>query len=281
MNTAAPTANTRATVIRPSSGWFDLDLRSVWQYRELLFILAWRDVQLRYKQAGLGIAWAIIQPLFAVAIFTVIFGRFAKFPSGNVPYSVFAFAGILMFTYFSEATRRASAGLVTDAELIRKIYFPRLIMPLGAVVSPLIDFGFAFVVFLGLMFWFGVALTWKILLLPFVLIIAMMLALAMGLWLGPVNVRYRDVTHAIPFVLQVWMYASPIIYPLSIVPEKWQALYSLNPLVGIIEAFRWVTLDTPAPDFVSIGVSFVAILALLAGGLVYFRRRERGFADII
>jgi len=281
MNTAAPTANTRATVIRPSSGWFDLDLRSVWQYRELLFILAWRDVQLRYKQAGLGIAWAIIQPLFAVAIFTVIFGRFAKFPSGNVPYSVFAFAGILMFTYFSEATRRASAGLVTDAELIRKIYFPRLIMPLGAVVSPLIDFGFAFVVFLGLMFWFGVALTWKILLLPFVLIIAMMLALAMGLWLGPVNVRYRDVTHAIPFVLQVWMYASPIIYPLSIVPEKWQALYSLNPLVGIIEAFRWVTLDTPAPDFVSIGVSFVAILVLLAGGLVYFRRRERGFADII
>jgi lipopolysaccharide transport system permease protein len=281
MNPAAPTANTRATVIRPSSGWFDLDLRSVWQYRELLFILAWRDVQLRYKQAGLGIAWAIIQPLFAVAIFTVIFGRFAKFPSGNVPYSVFAFAGILMFTYFSEATRRASAGLVTDAELIRKIYFPRLIMPLGAVVSPLIDFGFAFVVFLGLMFWFGVALTWKILLLPFVLIIAMMLALAMGLWLGPVNVRYRDVTHAIPFVLQVWMYASPIIYPLSIVPEKWQALYSLNPLVGIIEAFRWVTLDTPAPDFVSIGVSFVAILALLAGGLVYFRRRERGFADII
>lgn len=281
MNTAAPTANTRATVIRPSSGWFDLDLRSVWQYRELLFILAWRDVQLRYKQAGLGIAWAIIQPLFAVAIFTVIFGRFAKFPSGNVPYSVFAFAGILMFTYFSEATRRASAGLVTDAELIRKIYFPRLIMPLGAVVSPLIDFGFAFLVFLGLMFWFGVALTWKILLLPFVLIIAMMLALAMGLWLGPVNVRYRDVTHAIPFVLQVWMYASPIIYPLSIVPEKWQALYSLNPLVGIIEAFRWVTLDTPAPDFVSIGVSFVAILVLLAGGLVYFRRRERGFADII
>lgn len=281
MNSATTTATPRTTVIRPSSGWFDLDLRSVWRYRELLFILAWRDVQLRYKQAGLGIAWAIIQPLFAVAIFTVIFGRFAKFPSGNVPYSVFAFAGILMFTYFSEATRRASAGLVTDAELIRKIYFPRLIMPLGAVVSPLIDFAFAFVVFLGLMFWFGVALTWKILLLPFVLIIAMLLALAMGLWLGPVNVRYRDVTHAIPFVLQVWMYASPIIYPLSIVPEKWQALYSLNPLVGIIEAFRWVTLDTPAPDFVSIGVSFMAILVLLAGGLVYFRRRERSFADII
>lgn len=281
MNSATTTATPRITVIRPSSGWFDLDLRSVWRYRELLFILAWRDVQLRYKQAGLGIAWAIIQPLFAVAIFTVIFGRFAKFPSGNVPYSVFAFAGILMFTYFSEATRRASAGLVTDAELIRKIYFPRLIMPLGAVVSPLIDFAFAFVVFLGLMFWFGVALTWKILLLPFVLIIAMLLALAMGLWLGPVNVRYRDVTHAIPFVLQVWMYASPIIYPLSIVPEKWQALYSLNPLVGIIEAFRWVTLDTPAPDFVSIGVSFMAILVLLAGGLVYFRRRERSFADII
>jgi lipopolysaccharide transport system permease protein len=282
MNANAATAATaRVTVIRPSSGLFDLDLGAVWRYRELLYFLVWREVKIRYKQAALGVAWAVVQPLFTVLIFTFIFGIFARFPSDGLPYPVFALAAVLPWTYFAEALRRGATGLVADADLVRKIYFPRLIIPVAGVTSPLVDFLFGMLILVGVMFWYGIAPAWTILLLPFWLFITLTLALAIGLWLGPINVRYRDVMHTLPFVTQVWMFATPIVYPLSMIPQKWQALYSINPMVGIIEGFRWSLLGTGQPHMLSIGISLSVITLALIGGSVYFRKMERSFADVI
>ena len=267
--------------IRPGRGLLDLELGAVWRYRELLYFLVLREIKVRYRQAVLGIAWAIIQPLFAVVVFTVIFGHFAKFPSDGVPYAVFAFAATLPWAYFAEAVNRSANGLVVDAALVSKVYFPRLIIPLAMVTAPLVDFACAFVVFLGVLTWYGIPLTLNLLFLPVLLFIAMMLALAIGLLLGPVNVRFRDVKHTVPFLLQIWMYASPIVYPLSMVPEQWRSLYSLNPMVGVIEGFRWVLLGKEHPDFVAMGISGLIIAVALFAGLVYFKKHERTFADII
>jgi lipopolysaccharide transport system permease protein len=267
--------------IRPGRGLFDLELGSVWYYRELLIVLTLRDIQVLYKQAALGVAWAIIQPVFAVVIFSVIFGRFAKMPSDGVPYPVFAFAAVLPWTYFAEAVRRGGTGLVTDAELVRKVYFPRLVIPLAGVIAPLLDFMIAFVVLLGAMIWFGVMPSWRLLAVPPLLVVAALLALAIGLWLGPINVRFRDVKYTLTFMLQIWMYATPIVYPLSIVPAHWKWLYSLNPMVGVIEGFRWAVFGKGAPDIPSIGLSVFVIGVLLVGGLIFFKRMERSFADVI
>lgn len=267
--------------ISPNRGIFDLELGTVWQYRELLYFLVWREVKVRYKQAALGAGWAIIQPVFAVLIFTVIFGMFAKFPSDGLPYPLFSFAAILPWTYFSEAFRRSSTGLVTDSELVRKIYFPRLIIPLAMVAAPLVDFLLAFLVYLGLMAFYGIAPSWNMLFLPLLLLDAMLLALAMGLWLGPINVRFRDIMHTLPFLIQIWMYASPIVYPLSMVPEQWRVLYSLNPMVGVIEGFRWALVGKGSPDLMAMGFSVGLIVILLTGGLVFFKNHERSFADVI
>jgi lipopolysaccharide transport system permease protein len=278
---AASAATARVTVIRPSSGLFDLDLGAVWRYRELLYFLVWREVKIRYKQAALGVAWAVVQPLFTVLIFTFIFGIFARFPSDGLPYPVFALAAVLPWTYFAEALRRGATGLVADADLVRKIYFPRLIIPVAGVTSPLVDFLFGLVILVGVMLWYGIVPGWTMLLLPFWLFITLSLALAIGLWLGPINVRYRDVMHTLPFVTQVWMFATPIVYPLSMIPQKWQALYSINPMVGIIEGFRWSLLGTGQPHMLSIGISLSVITLALIGGSVYFRKMERSFADVI
>lgn len=267
--------------IRPSQGLFDLDLVGVWRYRELLAVLVWRDIQILYKQAALGAGWAIIQPLFAVFIFTVIFGMFARMPTDGVPYPVFAFAAVLPWTYFAEAVRRSSTTLVNDADLVRKVYFPRLVMPLAAVIAPLLDFLIAFVVLMVMMTIYGVAFTWKLLAVFPLIVVAGLLALAIGMWLGPINVRFRDVKHTIPFIMQVWMYASPIVYPLSIVPEQYRGLYALNPMVGVIEGFRWAVLDHPQPDVFAIGVSLGMILVALLTGVVFFKKMERSFADLI
>jgi len=277
----APTAHDQIVEIRPDRGWLDLDLNAVWRYRELLVVLMLRDIQVLYKQALLGAAWAILQPVFAVVIFTIVFGYFARMPSEGIPYPVFAFAGVLPWTYFAEAVRRSGTGLVTDAELVRKVYFPRLIMPLANVISPLLDFLIAFVVLLILMAFYAIAPTWKLLVIPPLMVIAALLALSIGLWLGPINVRFRDVKHTLPFIIQIWMYASPIVYPLSMVPEQWQSLYSLNPMVGVIEGFRWAVFNQGEPNFTALGVSGLVIVFLLAGGLVFFRRMERTFADVI
>jgi lipopolysaccharide transport system permease protein len=268
-------------IITPGRGLLDLELSAVWRYRELLFVLVLRDIQVLYKQAALGAGWAIIQPLFAVIIFTVIFGQFAKMPSDGIPYPVFSYAAVLPWTYFAEATRRSATGLIDDANLIRKVYFPRLIMPLAKVTAPLVDFSISFVVLLVLMVIYGVMPSFKILLVFPLVLIATMLALSIGLWLGPINVRFRDIKYTLPFMLQIWMYASPIVYPLSQVPSQFKLLYSLNPMVGVIEAFRWAICNTAAPDMVALGASMVVISALLVGGLIYFKKQERMFADVI
>jgi lipopolysaccharide transport system permease protein len=267
--------------IRPNSGLFDLELDTVWRYRELLVVLTLRDIQVVYKQAALGIAWAIIQPVFAVVIFSVIFGHFARMPSEGVPYPVFAFAAVLPWTYFAEAVRRSATGLVSDAELVRKVYFPRLIIPLACVIAPLLDFLIAFVVLFGVMIWFGVMPSWRLLAVPPLLAIAAMLALAVGLWLGPINVRFRDVKHTLPFMLQIWMFATPVVYPLTIIPTQWKWLYSLNPMVGVIEGFRWSVFGKGDLNSVILGISLAAIGLFLIGGLIFFKRMERSFADLI
>ena len=278
---ALSTGAERDVVIRPTKGLFDLEMGNVWRYRELLHTLMMRDIQVLYKQAALGAAWAIIQPVFAVVVFTVVFGNFAKMPSDGIPYPIFAFAAVLPWTYFAEATRRASTGLVDDADLVRKVYFPRLIIPLAKVSAPMLDFAIAFCVLLIMMAFYGVMPSVKLLAIIPLVLVAGTLALAIGLWLGPINVRFRDVKHTVPFMLQIGMYASPIVYPLSQVPAEWKALYSLNPMVGVIEGFRWAVFDRGSPDLVALGIGLLVVLALLLGGLVWFKNQERSFADVI
>jgi lipopolysaccharide transport system permease protein len=278
---ALSTGAQRQVVIRPSKGLFDLEIGLVWRYRELLHTLMMRDIQVLYKQAALGAAWAIIQPVFAVVVFTIVFGNFARMPSEGIPYPIFAFAAVLPWTYFAEATRRASTGLVDDADLVRKVYFPRLIIPLAKVSAPLLDFAIAFCVLLIMMAFYGVMPSVKLLAIVPLILVAGALALAIGLWLGPINVRFRDVKHTVPFMLQIGMYASPIVYPLSQVPAEWKALYSLNPMVGVIEGFRWAVFDRGSPDFAALGIGLTVIIALLAGGMIWFKNQERSFADVI
>lgn len=268
-------------VIQPPSGLDSLEVAALWEHRELLYFLVWRDIKVRYKQSFIGAGWAIFQPAMTMAIFTVIFGNFAKIPSDGLPYAVFAYAALLPWTYFSSALSRSGTGLVSNANLITKVYFPRLIIPLAGVIAPAVDFLFAFLLLLGLMAWFGIAPTWGILALPLFFLLAMITALAIGLWLSPLNARYRDVGHTIPFLTQFWMFASPVVYPVSLIPETWRLLYSLNPMVGVIEGFRWALLGKGNPDFGSMLVSVAVVLVLLAGGIVFFKRMERTLADVI
>lgn len=267
--------------IQPSSGLFNLDLGAVWEFRELLYFLVWRDVKVRYKQTIIGGTWAILQPLLTMAIFTLIFGHFAKIPSDGLPYSIFTYTALLPWNYFSQAISRSANSLVGDSNLVRKVYFPRLVIPLASVTAPLIDFLVSFLVLLAMMFWFGIALRWTVLALPLFLLLALMTALAVGLWLSPLNVRYRDIGHTIPFLTQFWLFASPVAYPLSLVPEKWRLLYGLNPMTGVIEGFRWALLGKEGPDFGVMAISVIVVLTLLLTGIVFFGRMERTFADVI
>ena len=268
-------------VIQPPRGLGSLDVAAVWEYRELLYFLVWRDVKVRYKQTFIGASWAIFQPAMTMAIFTVVFGNFAKIPSDGLPYAVFAYTALLPWTYFSTALSRSGTGLVSNANLITKVYFPRLIIPLASVIAPAVDFLFAFLLLLGLMAWFGIVPTWGILVLPLFFLLAMITALAIGLWLAPLNARYRDVGHTIPFLTQFWMFASPVVYPVSLIPESWRLLYSLNPMVGVIEGFRWALLGKGDTDFSPMLVSVAVVLVLLVGGVVFFKRMERTLADVI
>jgi lipopolysaccharide transport system permease protein len=268
-------------VIQPRQGLFHLELGSVWLYRELLYFLAWREIKVRYKQTVLGAMWAILQPLLTMIIFTIVFGNFAKIPSDGLPYPLFAYAALLPWEYFSQALSRSGAGVVNDASLIRKIYFPKLIIPLAAVVTPLVDFFLSLSILVGMMLWFRVIPAWSIMALPLFLLMALLTALSVGLWLSALNVRYRDIRYTIPFLTHLWMYASPIAYPVSLVPEKWRLLYSLNPLAGVVEGFRWALLGKESPDFRIMAVSAVAVLVVLLGGLVYFKKMEQTFADVI
>lgn len=269
-------------IIQPVTGLFDLDLREIWQYWELLYFLVWREVKVRYKQTVIGAAWAIIQPLMTMVIFTIVFGKFAKIPSDGLPYPVFAYAALLPWTFFAQALTRSGASLVGNANLVTKVYFPRLIIPLAAALAPIVDFLVSFLVLIGMMIWYGITPTWSgLLALPFFMVLTIMTALAVSLWLSPLNVRYRDVGHTLPFISQFWMYASPVVYPVSLVPERWQLLYSLNPMVGVIEGFRWALLGKESPNFMAMAISATVVLALLVGGVVFFKKMEGTFADVV
>jgi lipopolysaccharide transport system permease protein len=269
------------TRIRPSRGWVRLDLRELWEYRELLYFFVWRDLKVRYKQTVIGAAWAVIQPFMTMVVFSVFFGRLAGVPSDGVPYPVFSFAALVPWMYFASALGGATSAVVDHGRMISKVYFPRLFLPAGPVLSGLVDLGIALLVLFGLMLAFGHPPTLGILALPLYLLLAIGAALGVGLWLSALNALYRDVRYAVPFAIQFWMFASPVAYPSSLVPEEWRAAYALNPMVAVIEGFRSALLGTPPPSVVSLAVSLGTVLVLLVGGSAYFRRVERVFADVV
>jgi len=268
-------------LIEPSRGWVSLKLGELWEYRELLYFLTWRDIKVRYKQTALGAAWAIIQPFFTMLIFSLFFGRLAKVPSDGIPYSIFSFAALVPWTFFSNALSQSSNSLVGSSNLITKVYFPRLVIPISAVVSGVVDFALAFVVLLGMMAYYRVPPTINALLLPVFLLLAFIAALGVGLWLSALNVEYRDIRYVLPFIVQFWMFATPIAYPSTLLHEPWRTIYGLNPMVGVIEGFRWALLGTNTAPGPIILASSVASLLILIGGAFYFRKMERTFADIV
>ncbi len=279
-------ADPDVTYIRPAKGWTAINLRDLWLYRELVFFLTWRDVKVRYKQAALGIGWAILQPVLNMVIFTVIFNRFLGVqPDAGIPdnlYPIFSFAALLPWQLFQGALQRASTSLVTNSNLLTKIYFPRLIIPLSSVAAGLVDFLFSFIVLVALMLFYRVPFTVNLLWLPLFLLLALTAALAVGLWLSALNVQYRDVQHMVPFLITAWMYASPVVYSASVIQVSpfWQAVYALNPMVGVIQGFRWALFGTNPPGL-SMAISATVVVVLLVSGLFYFRRMERNFADMI
>jgi len=272
---------TPAITIEPRKGLLQLGLNCIWQYRELLYFLVWRDVMTRYKQTAIGAAWVVLQPMITMILFTLIFGTMARFPSDGVPYPLFAFAALLPWTYFAQALSKTAGSLVSSANLVSKIYFPRLLIPLAAALAPIVDLFFSFLMLLPMMAWYRVVPTWGLLTLPLFMLLAVMTVLSVGLWSAALNVRYRDMNSVIPFVIQIWLYASPVAYPVSMVPEKWRILYSLNPMVGVIEGFRWALLGKASPDFAAIMLSSAVVLVLVTAGVVYFKWMEQSFADVI
>ena len=269
------------TIIRPSRGWVSLKLRELWEYRELLFFLAWRDISVRYKQTILGAAWAIIQPFFTMLVFSLFFGRLGQIPSDGVPYPIFSYAALLPWQYFATALAGSADSLVGSANLLSKVYFPRLVIPMASVLPAVIDFAIAFVVLIGMMFFYGITPTWNIVWLPLFLLLALVTALGVGLWLSAMNVQYRDIRYTVPFITQFWLFASPVAYPSSMIPEQWRPLYGINPMAGVIEGFRWALLGTETVPGPLIGVSVLMSLVLLVSGAYYFRRMEKTFADVV
>jgi lipopolysaccharide transport system permease protein len=267
--------------IEPSKGWVSLKLRDLWEYRELLYFLTWRDIKVRYKQTALGALWAIIQPFFTMVVFSLFFGRLAKVPSDGVPYPIFAYAALLPWNFFANGLTQSSDSLVGNANLIRKVYFPRLAIPLSAVFSGFVDFAISFLLFIGLALYYHVRPTAHALWLPLFLLLALVTALGVGLWLSALNVQFRDVKYTIAFLTQFWMFATPIAYPSSLLREPWRTVYGLNPMAGVVEGFRWALLRTRTAPGPMIAVSAAAAVALLVGGAFYFRRMEKTFADVV
>jgi lipopolysaccharide transport system permease protein len=268
-------------IIKPSRGWFSLHLNELWQYRELLYFLTWRDIKIRYKQTVLGAAWAIIQPFLTMVVFTLFFGKLAKIPSEGVPYPIFSYAGLLPWTFFAQAMNQSSDSLVGNAHLITKVYFPRLAVPLSATLAPFVDFCIAFIVLIGMMFYYQIFPTGTLVWLPAFLLLAFATSLGAGLWLSALNVQYRDVRYTVPFLTQLWLFATPVIYPSGAVHGPWRVILGLNPMTGVVEGFRWALLgigEAPgAMIYTSMGVS----LLLVFTGLIYFNRMEKTFADVV
>ena len=268
-------------VLEPPGSWVSLDLGEVWQHRELLFFLAWRDVKVQYKQAALGVGWAVIQPVVMMVVFSIVFGRFAGLPSDDIPYPLFTFAALVPWQLFAATVQRSSTSVVANTNLVTKVYFPRLIIPLSALAVGVVEFGVAVVVFAGLMAWYGVVPTWHVIALPLFVLLALMSALAVSLWLSAINVKYRDVRYVVPFLVQVGLFITPVAYSVTLVPEGvWRFVYGLNPMAGVVQGFRWALLGAAPPD--SLLFASVAMTALLlVSGLYYFRRVERFFADVV
>lgn len=272
---------TPVTVITPSHGWVALRLGKVWEYRELLYFLVWRDIKVRYKQTILGAAWAVIQPFMTMVVFSVFFGRLAQIPSDGVPYPIFSFAALVPWTFFAHGLTQASNSVVDGANLVKKVYFPRLIIPLAAILSGAVDFVLAFLVLLGMMLTYGIVPTAHLIWLPGFVLLAFATSLGAGLWLSALNVQFRDVRYTVPFLAQFWLFATPIAYPSSLLAEPWRTVYGLNPMVGVVEGFRWVLLGTPTAPRPMLVVSVLVTLVLLISGALYFRRMEKTFADVV
>jgi lipopolysaccharide transport system permease protein len=278
---ATRTSDAPPVVIEPSRGWVALNLRELWQYRELVYFLAWRDIKVRYKQTVIGGLWAILQPVVMMIVFTLIFGRLAGVQTHGIPYPVFAYAALIPWTFFATSLNMAGLSLVTNAEMIRKIYFPRLTMPLAAVLGGGFDFILAFSVLVVMMLYYGVTPGLALLTIPLFVLLAFLTSLGISLWLAAINVRYRDVRYVIPFLTQIWLFATPVAYSSSEIPERWQLLYALNPMAGVVEGFRWALLGTETAPGGVILVSTGMMLLVFTGGLYYFRRLEREFADVV
>jgi lipopolysaccharide transport system permease protein len=266
--------------IEPSRGWVSLKLKELWDYHELLYFLTWRDVKVRYKQTVIGAAWAIIQPLLTMVVFSLFFGKLAKMPSDGIPYPIFSYAALVPWTFFANGLSQSSNSLVGGANLIKKVYFPRLVMPISGVVSGVVDFILAFLILIGMMFFYGIIPTLNIFWLPFLLLLAFLTSLGVGLWLSALNVEYRDVRYVVPFLTQFWLFATPIAYPSSLLSEPWRTIYGLNPMVGVVEGFRWALLGTNTAPGPIVIVSTIASLIVLISGAYYFRRMEKTFADV-
>ena len=272
--------NSSVLVIEPRRGWRVVDFKELWRYRELLYFLTWRDIKVRYKQTLLGAAWAILQPFLTMVVFTLFFGRFAKVPSEGVPYPIFSYAGLLLWTYFAGAVSMSANSLIGSADLVTKVYFPRLLVPMGATLAGLVDYVIALSILIIMMLWYHITPGVSILLLPIFIICAFLAATGVGMWLSAMNVKYRDIRYAIPFVIQLWLFASPVIYPTSILPERFRWIFALNPMGGLLEAHRAVVLGHPIV-WTSLSLSCIMILLVFLTGVLYFKRMERSFADII
>jgi lipopolysaccharide transport system permease protein len=267
--------------IQPAKGWTSLKLKEIWEYRELVTIFVWRDLKVRYRQTVIGVLWAIFQPLLTMVIFSVFFGRLAGIPSDDIPYPIFSYAALVPWTFFANSINLASNSLVNNADMIKKIYFPRITMPLASVLAGVVDFILAFIILLGMMLVYGYVPTLNSLWFPLFILLAMITALGVSLWLSAMNVQFRDVRYMIPFIIQAWLFATPVAYPSSLLKEPWLTLYGLNPMVGVVEGFRWALLGTetaPGPMFV---VSFIVAFLVFISGIFFFRRMEKTFADVI
>jgi lipopolysaccharide transport system permease protein len=268
--------------IKPSSGFTALNLRDLWIYRELVFFMIWRDIKVRYKQTMLGAAWAVIQPLMTMIVFNFLFGQVAKVPTDGIPYPIFSYTALLPWGLFVAALNQASRSLTSNHNMITKVYFPRLVLPIASVLAGLVDFAIAFVILIGLMFYYQVTPAWNVLwALPLFLLLAIITALGVALWLSAINVKYRDVNYALPFLTQFWLFITPVAYSASVISDKWQLVYSLNPMAGVVNGFRWALLGSGSGPDAALWVSAGISLLVLVSGLFYFRNMERTFADTI
>lgn len=281
MEYAVAQHDSSSIVIEPRTGYVDVGWRELWAARELFYFLAWRDLKTRYAQTAIGAGWALMQPLLSTFIFTLVFSYLAKVPSDGFPYPLFAFAAILPWSLFARSLERSTLSVVTEGGLIKKVYFPRLIIPIAATFINLVDFSVGLLILIGMMSWYQIVPSWTLIFLPLFVGVALATALSVSLWLSALNVKYRDVASVVPLMTQLWMFASPVLYPASLVPESMRFYYGLNPMAGVIEGFRWAVLGKAAPDWGMVAVSLGVVAFLLVGGVMFFRRVERTFADLI